>query len=93
MRNFLLYDKSAGNQVVEGTPLELGSLHAGAPLRWQEAYYIYVLNDNTNQRVREAFDKGWIMFKSARRIYVNALHQTIRNCKVEISLMWLISRF
>ena len=80
VRNFLLYDKNTGNQVVEGTPLELGSLHAGAPSRWQEAYNIYVLNDNTNQRAREAFDKGWITFKSTQRIYINALHQTRVSC-------------
>ena len=80
VRNFLLYDKNAGNQVVEVTPLELGSLCAGAPLRWQEAYNIYVLNDNTNQRAREAFDKGWITFESTQRIYINALHQTRVSC-------------
>ena len=80
VRNFLLYDKNAGNQVVEVTPLELGSLHAGAPSRWQEAYNIYVLNDNTNQRAREAFDKGWITFESTQRIYINALHQTRVSC-------------
>ena len=63
VRNFLLYDKNAGNQVVEVAPIELSSLQAEAPSRWQEAYNIYVLNDNTNQRAREAFDKGWITFQ------------------------------
>ena len=76
VRNFLLYDKNAGNQVVEVTPIELSNLQAEAPSRWQEAYNIYVLNDNTNQRAREAFDKGWITFESTQRIYMNALHQT-----------------
>ena len=76
IRNFLLYDKNSENQVVETTPLELGSPHAGAPSRWQEAYNIYVLNENTNQRAREAFDKGWISFESTQRIYINTLHQT-----------------
>ena len=52
--------------MVEVTPLELGSLSAGAPSRWQEAYNIYVLNDNMNQRAREAFDKGWITFESTQ---------------------------
>ena len=74
--NFLLYDKNAGNQVVEVTPIQLSNLQAEAPSRWQEAYNIYVLNDNTNQRAREAFDKGWITFESTQRIYMNALHQT-----------------
>ena len=76
VRNFLLYDKNAGNQVVEVTPIELGNFQAEVPSRWQEAYNIYVLNDNTNQRAREAFDKGWITFESTQRIYMNALHQT-----------------
>ena len=76
VRNFLLYDKNAGNQVVEVAPIELSSLQAEAPSRWQEAYNIYVLNDNTNQRAREAFDKRWITFQSTQRIYMNALHQT-----------------
>ena len=76
VRNFLPYDKNAGNQVVEVTPIELSNLQAEAPSRWQEAYNIYVLNDNTNQRAREAFDKGWITFESTQRIYMNALHQT-----------------
>ena len=76
VRNFLLYDKNSENQVVETTPLELGSLQAGAPFRWQEAYNIYVLNENTNQRAREAFEKGWISFESTQRIYINSLHQT-----------------
>ena len=40
VRNFLLYDKNAGNQVIEITPLELGNLQAGASSRWQEAYNI-----------------------------------------------------
>ena len=80
VRNFLLYDKNAGNQVVEVTPIELGNLQAGGPSRWQEAYNIYVLNDNTNQRAREAFDKGWITFESTQRIYMNALHQTRVSC-------------
>ena len=62
VRNLLLYDKNAGNQVIEVAPIELNSLQADAPLRWQEAYNIYVLNDNTNHRAREAFDKGWITF-------------------------------
>ena len=70
VRNFLLYDKNAGNQVVEVAPVELSSLQAEAPSRWQEAYNIYVLNDNTNQRAREAFDKGWITFQSTQRIYM-----------------------
>ena len=60
--------------------MELGSLHAGAPSRWQEAYNIYVLNDNMNQRAREAFDKGWITFESTQRIYINALHQMRVSC-------------
>ena len=81
VRNFLLYDKNAGNQVVEETPIELGNLQAGAPSRWQEAYNIYALNDNTNQRAREAFDKGWITFESTQRIYMNALHQTRVSCR------------
>ena len=81
VRNFLLYDKNAGNQVVEITPIELGSLQAGAPSRWQEAYNIYVLNDNTNHRAREAFDQGWISFETTRRIYMNALHQTRVSCR------------
>ena len=81
VRNFLLYDKNAGNQVIEVTPLELGNLQAGAPSRWQETYNIYVLNDNTNQRAREAFDKGWITFESTQRIYMNALHQTRVSCR------------
>ena len=76
VRNLLLYDKNAGNQVVEVVPIELSNLQVEAPLRWQEAYNIYVLNDNTNQRAREAFDKGWITFQSTQRIYMNALHQT-----------------
>ena len=76
VRNLLLYDKNAGNQVVEIAPIELSNLQAEAPSRWQEAYNIYVLNDNTNQRAREAFDKGWITFQSTQRIYMNALHQT-----------------
>ena len=76
VRNLLLYDKNAGNQVVEIAPIELSSLQTEAPSRWQEAYNIYVLNDNTNQRAREAFDKGWITFQLTQRIYVNALHQT-----------------
>ena len=76
VRNFLLYDKNAGNQVVEVTPIELSNLQAEAPSRWQEAYNIYALNENTNQRAREAFDKGWITFESTQRIYMNALHQT-----------------
>ena len=81
VRNFLLYDKNAGNQVVEVTPIELSNLQAEAPSRWQEAYNIYVLNDNTNQRAREAFDKGWITFESTQRIYMNALHQTRVLCR------------
>ena len=81
VRNFLLYDKNAGNQVVEVAPIELSSLQAEAPSRWQEAYNIYVLNDNTNQRAREAFDKGWITFQSTQRIYMNALHQTRVLCR------------
>ena len=76
VRNFLLYDKNAGNQVVQVTPIELSNLQVEAPSRWQEAYNIYALNDNTNQRAREAFDKGWITFESTQRIYMNALHQT-----------------
>ena len=76
VRNLLLYDKNARNQVVEVAPIELSSLQADAPSRWQEAYNIYVLNDNTNHRAREAFDKGWITFQSTQRIYMNALHQT-----------------
>ena len=76
VRNLLLYDKNAGNQVVEVAPIELSSLQADAPSRWQEAYNIYVLNDNTNHRARDAFDKGWITFQSTQRIYMNALHQT-----------------
>ena len=90
VRNFLLYDRNSGNQVVETTPLELGSLHAGAPSRWQEAYNIYVLNENTNQRAREAFDKGWITFESTRRIYINTLHQTRVLChQGQLSHMYL----
>ena len=81
VRNFLSYDKNAGNQVIEVTPLELGNLQAGTPSRWQEAYNIYVLNENTNQRAREAFDKGWITFESTQRIYMNALHQTRVSCR------------
>ena len=80
VRNFLQYDKNAGNQVVEVTPIELSNLQAEAPSKWQEAYNIYVLNDNTNQRAREAFDKGWITFESTQRIYMNALHQTRSLC-------------
>ena len=76
VRNFLLYNKNAGNQVVEVTPIELSNLQAEAPSKWQEAYNIYALNENTNQRAREAFDKGWITFESTQRIYMNALHQT-----------------
>ena len=83
VRNLLLYDKNAGNQVVEVVPIELSSLQAEAPLRWQEAYNIYVLNDTTNQRAREAFDKGWITFQSTQRIYMNALHQTRVLCRQE----------
>ena len=81
VRNLLLYDKNAGNQVVEVVPIELSNLQAEAPSRWQEAYNIYVLNDNTNQRAREAFDKGWITFQSTQRIYMNALHQTRVLCR------------
>ena len=81
VRNLLLYDKNAGNQVVEVVPIELSTLQAEAPSRWQEAYNIYVLNDNTNQRAREAFDKGWITFQSTQRIYMNALHQTRVLCR------------
>ena len=33
VRNFLLYDKNAGNQVVEVTPIELSNLQAEAPSR------------------------------------------------------------
>ena len=80
VRNFLQYDKNTGNQVVEVTPIELSNLQAEAPSRWQEAYNIYVLNDNTNQRAREAFDKGWITFESTQGIYMNALHQTRSLC-------------
>ena len=81
VRNLLLYDKNAGNQVVEVVPIELSSLQAEAPSKWQEAYNIYVLNDTTNQRAREAFDKGWITFQSTQRIYMNALHQTRVLCR------------
>ena len=55
VRNLLLYDKNAGNQVVEVAPIELNSLQADAPSRWQEAYNIYVLNDNTNHRAKGSF--------------------------------------
>ena len=58
VRNFLLYDKNAGNQVVEVAPIELSNLQAEAPSRWQEAYNIYVLNDNTNQRAKKLSIKG-----------------------------------
>ena len=81
VRNLLGYDKDAGSQVIEVAPIELNSLQADAPLRWQEAYNIYVLNENTNHRAREAFDKGWITFQSTQRIYMNALHQTRVLCR------------
>ena len=86
----MLYDKNAGNQVVEVAPIELNSLQADAPSRWQEAYNIYVLNDNTNHRAREAFDKGWITFQSTQRIYMNALHQTrVLCCQGQLSHTYL----
>ena len=81
IRNFLQYDKNARNPIVEETPIELGNLQAGAPSRWQEAYNIYAINENTNQKAREAFDKGWISFESVQRIYMNSLHQTRVSCR------------
>ena len=81
VRNLLEYDKNTGSPVIEVTPIELNSHQANAPSRWQEAYNIYVLNDNTNHRAREAFDKGWITFQSTQRIYMNALHQTRVLCR------------
>lgn len=44
-----------------------------APTKWQEAYNLYVLHEDTNQKARHAYQTGCISFKAAQRIYLSGL--------------------
>ena len=48
------------------------------PTRWQEAYNLYLLHEETNQKARQAAFTGCITFAAAQRIYMSGLQECRR---------------
>ena len=49
-----------------------------APTRWQEAYNLYLLHEETNKKARQAVLTGCITFAAAQRIYMSGLQECRR---------------
>ena len=49
-----------------------------APTRWQEAYNLYLLHEETNKKARQAVLTGCISFAAAQRIYMSGLQECRR---------------
>ena len=50
------------------------------PTKWQEAYNLFLISDETNKRARDAYESGCITFASVQRIYMAGLHQARFSC-------------
>ena len=49
-----------------------------APTRWQEAYNLYILHEETNQKARQAVLSSCITFAATQRIYMSGLQECRR---------------
>ena len=49
-----------------------------APTRWQEAYNLYLLYEQTNKKARQAVLTGCITFAATQRIYMSGLQECRR---------------
>ena len=71
-----------------------GSLRA--PTRWQEAYNLYILHEETNQKARQAVVSGCITFAAAQRIYMSGLQEGRRlnsQGKLAFCYLWHMLNF
>ena len=50
--------------------------YTSPPMKPQELYNVYCLNDHVNHMARRAFDKGWISEAQVKRIFHRGLGET-----------------
>ena len=61
-----------------------------APTRWQEAYNLYLLYEETNKKARQAVLTGCITFAATQRIYMSSLQECRRlNSQGKLALCYL----